>query len=59
MTYNQVIKHYGSPSVLAAKFGITKQRVDQWRQRKTVPKYWQKVFSQDSEGKLKLSKGVL
>lgn len=53
MTYQQIIRHYGTQAAAAKAVGAYDQLLNGWRVRKRVPFDWQCRFEADSGGKLK------
>jgi hypothetical protein len=53
MTYDQLIKHYGSLSGVTKATGIVRQTVHYWK-RGGIPEHRQRYFQRVTNGKLKV-----
>lgn len=60
MTYDQIIKHYGTQAKAARAIGVVTQMLVGWNNRNTVPLDKQCLYEVDSAGRLKadLPKGL-
>ena len=56
MTYEQVLKHYGTVIEASKRLGITHQAIYAWKKAGYIPPRAQKHIQAETRGKLKASK---
>jgi len=57
MTYQDIIKHYGTAADAAAKLKITPQAVHNWKMRGKIPAMTQFLIQVRSKGRLRADVG--
>lgn len=59
MTFDQLVKHFGTQQAAATALGVSQPAISNWGKRGRIPDAAQLKASVISKGKLKISKGIL